>query len=163
MADKNGEQLARELRDAMEELGRACAGVDEAAASRAPEGRWTPKEILSHLLGPEPDAHVRMLRRFLDEDTPTLDLVPEVTWFTPERAGMTLAQLLEETRAEYERAAAFAAALTPGQLARTARVPLLKDSPLSEYPTLGALISGLGGYHVRFHIEHLREVLAGKA
>ncbi|GFK93215.1 hypothetical protein NNJEOMEG_01046 [Fundidesulfovibrio magnetotacticus] len=163
MTSKTGEELAQEIRDTLEELVTACVGLDEAAASRAPEGRWTPKEIVSHLLGPEPDVHVRMLRRFLDEDTPTIELVPETTWFTPERAAMPLARLVDETRAEYERAAAFVATLTPEQLARTARIPLLKASPLGEYPTLGAFISGLGSYHVGSHIEHLREVLAGKA
>lgn len=159
MADMNGEQLAQVVRQKMSDLALACQDVDEAAASRSSGGRWSPKEILSHLIGPGKDAHVMVMRRFLEEDTPTLDLIPENTHFSPERAGTPFAQLSREAQEEYGRIADFAASLSQEQLSRKARIPMLKESPLGEYPTLGQLISGLGGFHVQFHIEHLREVL----
>ncbi|MFP5222426.1 MAG: DinB family protein [Acidobacteriota bacterium] len=159
MANLTGEQLSLVVRQKMSELAKACQGVDEAVASRSPEGRWSPKEILSHLIGPGKNAHVAVMRRFLEEDIPTLDLTPENPFFTPERAEASFAQLASEAQEEYGRIADFAASLSREQLSRTARIPMLKESPLGEYPTLGGLIFGLGDFHLQFHIDHLREVL----
>jgi len=162
MATATGTELAQGIRLKMEELKKACAGIDEATASRAPSGRWSPKEILSHLLGHE-TGHMAVLTKFLDQDTPLLDLKAETTYLGDERAGMPFAQLLDAVLEEYLCIAKFADVLTAEQLERKAHVPMLKDSPLGEYPTLGALIGGLGGYHVQFHIDHLKEILQAKA
>jgi hypothetical protein len=48
--------------------------------------------------------------------------------------------------------------LSADQLNRKAHVPLLKETPLGEYPTLAEWISALVDYHVGFHIDHLREI-----
>ena len=53
MATATGKQLAGNIRQKLEELKKVCAGLEEGSASRAPAGRWSPKEILSHLWGPE--------------------------------------------------------------------------------------------------------------
>jgi hypothetical protein len=163
MTTETGAKLAAAVRAALAELKTACAGVDEAAAGRAPEGRWTPREILSHILGQDEAGMVPMLERFLAEDTPRIDLVPEQTWMSDERRALPFAILLDKAAQKYEAVARFAEGLSAEQLARTARIPLLKASPMGEYPTLGTAIGGFGAYHVRMHAEHLREVLAGQA
>ncbi len=53
MATLTGFQLAQGMRRKMEELKKVCEDVDEGTASRSPAGRWSPKEILSHLWGPD--------------------------------------------------------------------------------------------------------------
>lgn len=163
MATSRGNQLAREIRHKVTAMKQACEGVDEDLASRAPTGRWSPKQILSHLCGPENVGHLPFLRSFIDNDTPLIDLDTENPFFTETRAAMSFAELVAEFEVNYRQLADFTSELTLGQLARKAHIPKLIDSPLGEYPTLEGMIAGLGEYHVQYHIDHLREILAALA
>jgi hypothetical protein len=160
MATSRGKQLAQEIRQKVQDLKQVCQGVDENQASRAPKDRWSPKQILSHLSGPEGMGHLPILRAFIDSETPEIDLDTENPFFTENRARMSFIELVAECEQNYERVANLAAELSEEQLGRKAHIPKLKDTPLGEYPTLEGMIHGLGEYHVQFHIDHLREILA---
>lgn len=159
MTTPTGAELAEGIRAAVAEFKSACAGVDEQTAGRAPAGRWSPKEILSHLIGPE-GGGMRLFDAYLIQDTPRIDLVPEQTYFTGERQALRFAQLVELLEQRFEVMAAFVATLSGEQLARTAYIPVFKDSPFTDHPTLAVLVGVLGQGHVRMHADHLREILA---
>jgi len=160
MATQTGAQLAETIRAALEDMRTVCAGVDEDTASRAPAGRWSPKEILSHLLGPEAGGHRPLFEAFTARDAASIDIVPGQTYFTEQRRALSFAQLVQLLEREYEGIAAYALSLDEEQFARTAHIPLFKQSPLTEYPTLAAIIGALGTHHLRTHTDHLRQVLA---
>ena len=161
MATSTGEQLTQNIRQRIGDLKKACEGLDENSASHAPEGRWTPKQILSHLCGPEGIGYLPMLQAFLDQDTPDIDVKVADPFFSKNRSRMSVAALVAEVQQEYDRICEFAAGLTSEQLDRKAHIPAFKDTPLGEYPTLEKVIGGLGAYHVQFHTDHMREVMKG--
>ncbi len=159
MTDQNGKELAQGIRANMAEFKSACEGLDEETASRAPEDRWSPKQIISHLCGPEGTGILPGLKAFLEQDTPRLDMVAEDPFWTGRRTGMTVSELLAEFDREYSGLAALVEGLSENQLLRKANIPMLKESPLGEYPTLAQWVSGLSDYHIGFHTDHMREIL----
>jgi hypothetical protein len=159
MAISEGVRLSHLIRQKTEEFRAVCKGIDEKTASRAPEGRWSPKQIVSHLCGPEGLGYLPSMQAFLDQDTPRLDIKPEDPFFSEKRSRMTLSELLSEFEREYNRQIDFVKGLTEEQLARKAHIPLLKDTPLGEYLTLAQWIGAIADYHVGFHIDHLKEIL----
>jgi len=159
MASTEGIELAEMIRRKVGELSGLCVGLDEAVASRAPKGRWSPKEIISHMSGREGEGLVAALEKFLKEDTPLLELEAANPFFTGKRPQMTMAELLSGMKREYERMAELVSTLSEDQLGRKAHVPLFKETPVGEYPTLAAFVRALAEHHVGYHIDHMKEIL----
>ncbi len=159
MSFDEGKQLADGIRQKIEEMKNLCKGISEETASRAPENRWSPKQIISHLCGSEGVGHMPALRLILEQDTPLIEIKAEDPFFTGKRAGMSMGELMSEFEKEYSQIAAFVEGLSAEQLRRKAHIPLFKESPLGEYPTLAEFVGGLSQFHMDFHIKHMREIL----
>jgi DinB superfamily len=160
MASQQATQLSQVIRQKVNEMKKLCEAIDEKTASRAPSGRWSPKQIVSHISGPDGIGLTPAIRAFLDQDTPLLDLHPGDPFFTEKRSKMTFAELLKEFEAEYDRITGILAGLSDEQLARKAHIPVLKETPVGEYPTLAFFVSALAERHIGFHIDHMKEILA---
>jgi hypothetical protein len=154
-------RLAETIAQKKEDLKMLCQGLDEDTASRAPSGRWSPKQIVSHLCGPEGIGMLPTIKAFIEEDNPRLDIGAEDPFFSERRAEMTFAELFEAFEREYDRMAEFVSTLSEEQLSRKASIPMLKESPIGENPTLSQWVEALGDYHLGWHIDHMREVLEG--
>jgi len=159
MANQDGKEIAQEVFTKMAEFRKSCEGLEEEISSRAPEGRWSPKQIISHLCGPEGIGLFPTLKNFLEQDTPEINIEAENPYWSVKRSRMSLAELLAEFDQEYTRIARFIEGLSEEQLSRRAHIPMLRDSPLGEYPTLAQWAVGLSNYHIGFHIDHMREIL----
>lgn len=159
MPSQQAAQLSKVVRQKMEEMKRLCEGLDEKTASRAPSGRWSPKQILSHLCGVEGVGPIPAIQSILQQDTPRFDLEPGNPFFSEKRSRMTVAELLKEFEGEYIRMADLVAGLSDEQLARKAHVPALKETPIGEYPTLAIWVAALAERHIGFHVDHMREIL----
>jgi hypothetical protein len=153
-------QLSDLIRRKVSDLKELCEGVDEETASLALSGRWSPKEIVSHLCGPEGIGHLPTIHAFLDKDTPRLDIEVENPFFSEDRARMTFAELLAKFEGEYNRMAEFVSGLSEEQLSRRAHILILKEAPMGEFPTLAEWIKAIGEYHLGWHTDHMREILA---
>jgi hypothetical protein len=114
--------------------------------------------VISHLCGPEATGYTAGLRRFLDEDMPQLDIEAGNPFYTPGRQLKSLDELLSDFEAEFARVASFVRPLSDEQLSRKARIPMLKESPLGEYPTLGQWVGALAEFHVGVHLEQLGKI-----
>ena len=159
MPSQQAAQLSQLIRQKVDEMKRLCQGLDEKTASRAPSGRWSPKQIISHLSGPDGVGLTPAVRLFLDQETPRLDLTPENPFFTERRSKMTIAELLKEFESEWDRIAGIVAGLSDEQLARKAHIPAFKEAPTGEYPTLASFASFMAQRHIGFHIDHMKEIL----
>jgi len=159
MASQQATQLSQVIRQKVNEMKKLCEGLDEKTASRAPTKRWSPKEIISHMSGPDGLGLTPAIRAFLEQETPRLDLTPGDPFFTARRSNMTFAELLKEFESEWEKVGTLIAGLSDEQLARKAHIPAFKEAPTGEYPTLGSFASLMAERHIGFHIDHMKEIL----
>ena len=149
--------VASALRQQMDELGAAVAGVDEDAASRrAADGSWSVKEHLSHLCGADGDSFLDGVRRFFDEDAPEVDVEPGVTHFDASRRAMTVDQLAARVQAQYRAIADVVAQASAEELGRTAHIALVAQTPFGDHPTLEQWVGVISGMHVAGHLDDLR-------
>lgn len=157
MVSQTGASLRSALEGKLHELGEALEGLDEASAAHRPaDGEWCCKEVLSHLMGDEGADLTAGFRRFVDEDTPLIGIVTGLPYYTPARQAMPLTELRKGVWEQYDRLAEFLGGLEPEQLERQARVPLLKDTPIGEYPTLAQFTTTLLNFHLADHINQIR-------
>jgi hypothetical protein len=157
MSSRTDPAAATALRQQMDELGAAVAGLGEDAASRrGADGSWSVKECLSHLSGADGDTFLDRVRRFIDEDAPEIDIEPGVTHFDASRKALSVEQLASRVQAQYRAVAGVLSRASSEDAARTAHIPLLAQTPIGDHPTLEQFVGVISGMHLAGHLEQLR-------
>jgi hypothetical protein len=149
--------VAAALRQQMDELASLIAVIDDdAAAHRSADGAWSVKETLSHLHGADGDTFLDGVRSFFDEDVPDIEIEPGVTHFDASRQAMTVQQLADRVLAQYRAIADILSKASPDDLARTAHIALLAQTPFGDHLTLDQYVGVMSGMHLAGHLEELR-------
>ena len=99
----------------------------------------------------------------LEKDAPRLGIEAENPFFTENRSRMTMKELLSEFEKEYSHIAEVVEGLSEKQLSRKAHIPLLKETPIGEHPTLAMWVQAIGEYHLGSHIDHMEEIFKALA
>jgi len=159
MQAQKAARLSQIIGQKIEEFKSVTQDLDEKTASCAPAGRWSPKQIVSHLCGSEGVGFMPSIRAILEDDTPRLDIDVEDPFFTEKRSRMTFNELLAEFESEYRKMADFVTGLSEEQLNRKAHIPMLKETSMGEHPTLAGWIEAIGEHHLGMHTDHMREVI----
>jgi hypothetical protein len=154
MADGLAQQLAAKV----SEVKSIVSGISEEDAAQKPAAdEWCANEVLSHLIGEELGDWKARIELIVKEDTPLIDLTPGIS-YTEKRTEKTTSALLSAFETDYAAFGKYLGSLTDEQLSRKAHVPLFKESPLGEYPTLAQFATGIINYHVADHVQQLRNL-----
>ena len=98
------------------ELLRQTKGLDNALDWKA--GQWSARDVLSHLAGTPVQNVLAWVQQVLHEDYPTIAVVGDDPFLTPERRTKRLLDLLSELECIYSSVAQIIRTASPAQLAR---------------------------------------------
>jgi hypothetical protein len=158
MVSQTANKLSDTLREKAQAIAQGASGLTDADARKRPaDGEWSVAEVLSHLCGEDATAFLSTVTRFASEDVPQIDVIPGVSHFES-RGGAPVAELVSSFRSQYEKIVDYVAGLDDGQLTRTAHIPLFKETPFGEYPTLEQWVTGLTQFHVGGHVTQIGEI-----
>jgi len=154
----SGPNLKQQIDQKVQEIKQAVSGLSEEEASKKRgEDEWSVKEVLSHLSGDGSSDAVSLLDRVIKEDTPQMDIHPGQSYYEG-RESIPLTELTSRVESTYSEMGTFLSGLSEDQLNRKAQVPLLKETPIGEYPTLGQLAGALINFHLNDHVNQLRNI-----
>lgn len=153
-----GQGLQEQVATKVNEVKSLVSGMSVEQALKKPSaGEWCANEVLSHLIGEELGEWKARIEAFVIQDTPTIEITPGIS-FIEGRSGQSTGELLAEFESAYSTFGTFLAGLSQEQLSRKAHVPLFKETPLGEYPTLEQFAAGVISFHVADHVQQIRSL-----
>ena len=160
MTTATATSIADKLNEQVSAIVDATRGVsDEQARKRPSDGEWSIAENVSHLCGEDARAFLTTVKRFAEEDVPTIEVTPGISFFES-RAAAPIAELVSSFRTQYDAIGAYLKGLDETQLKRTAHVPLFKDTPFGDHPTVEQFVTVISDFHLNGHVA---QVQAAKA
>jgi hypothetical protein len=154
----SGPTLQQQLQQKVSEIKQAVSHLSDDEASKKRGGEeWTVKEVLSHLSGDGSTDATALLGRVIQEDKPLLDIHPGMSYYEG-RENLSLGELTSRVDDTYRKMGSFLSGLNEEQLNRKAHVPLLKETPIGEYPTLAQLAGAVINFHLNDHVQQLQNM-----
>lgn len=152
------QSLQAQVSEKVNEIKSLVDGLTGEQASRKPSAdEWCVNEVLSHLIGEELGNWKAGIESIVTQDTPLIDLTPGISYYGG-RSGQSTGELLSAFEKEYNAVGGYLAGLTEEQLNRKAHVPIFKETPLGEYPTLAQFAGGIVNYHMADHVQQIRNL-----
>jgi hypothetical protein len=152
MAGKIANELRAKSDAATTRLMRQIDGLEPHADRSAAPGEWSAREVLSHLLAEPGRDPAGALRKFSEQDFPTVDVEIGKSRMTEDRKTMSLKQFGEALESQRQQVLGYLDGLSDDELhRRKARVPILKaflgtdETPLHVFA--GVLLEGHWGDH----------------
>jgi hypothetical protein len=151
-------ELRKKNEAARDRIGRQLDGM-AAHLDRSPApGEWSARQVLCHLLlEPGFDA-VALLQCFAPRDLPLVEIVPGQVTVTPERARMTLAELIGGLDAQRLEVFAYLETLDEAALGAKARVPLFAPLVGTDEITLPMFVGVMFDRHWHAHADQLAQI-----
>lgn len=121
-------------------------------------GEWTARQVLCHLMFEPGFDAVGLLRRFAPRDLPVVEIVPGQVTVTPERARMTLPELIGALDAQRRDVFVYLETLDETGLGSKARIPLFESLIGTDEITLPIFVGAMFDLHWNAHADQLAQI-----
>lgn len=140
-------------------LGKQLQGLEPYMERSDAPGRWTTREVLSHLLGGPGLDLIAFLGTFSERNLPVHDLQPGESNLTDERRKMTLKQFVDALHSQRRSVLAYVEGLSDVELQqRKAVIPVFKQFLGTDEFSIAMLVGILFEGHWNGHAGQLAKI-----
>lgn len=158
MINSTVNELRKKSEAARDRIGCQLEGMASHLDRSPAPGEWSARQVLCHLLFEPGFDAVALLRTFAPRDLPVVDVVPGQVTVTPERARMTLPELVGALDAQRRDVFAYLATLDDRGLAAKARIPIFESLVGTDEITMPIFVGAMFDHHWHAHADQLGQI-----
>src|SRR5262245_48901121 len=158
MINSTVNELRKKSDAARDRIGRQLEGMASHLDSTPAPGEWSARQVLCHLMFEPGFDPVALLRRFAPRDLPVVEIVPGQVTLTPERARMTLPELIGALDVQRQDVFAYLETLDTARLGDKARIPLFQSLIGTDEITLPIFVGAIFDLHWNTHADQLAQI-----
>jgi len=158
MINSTVNELRQKSDAARDRIGRQLDGMASHLDRVPAPGEWSARQVLCHLLFEPGFNAVALLQSFAPRDLPVVDVVPGQVTVTPERARMTLPELVGALDAQRREVFAYLETLDERGLAAKARIPIFEPLVGTDEITVPIFVGAMFDRHWNAHADQLGQI-----